>query len=83
MFARVFVQTGFFLPRCRLCGADCELADVGFEVLGQRLSFNLVETLQLQKALESLTSIAGFGVFGIFLVALGLRQCWAFLGRWC
>ncbi len=44
--------------------------DVGFEVLGQRLSFNLVETLNLQEALQTLTNLAGYGVFGIFLLAL-------------
>lgn len=43
---------------------------MGFEILGQRLSFNLVEMLNLQQALESLTNIAGFGIFGIVLAAL-------------
>lgn len=46
--------------------------DVGFEVLGQRLSFNLVQALKLENLLELLTNIAGFGIFGIFLLALVL-----------
>lgn len=54
--------------------------DVGFDVLGQRLSLNLVETLQLQKALDALTSIAGFGVFGIFLAGLGIAALLGIFG---
>lgn len=45
--------------------------DVGFTVLGQRISFNLVETLNLQNAFQSLTGLAALGVFGIVLLALG------------
>jgi small-conductance mechanosensitive channel len=44
--------------------------DVGFEVLGQRLSFNLIEMLNLRDALQTLTNVAAFGVLGIVLLAL-------------
>lgn len=44
--------------------------DVGFEILGQRLSFNLLEMMQLQDFSQTLTGIAGFGVLGIVLLAL-------------
>lgn len=61
----------FFTAVQGLRGLIAGWRDVGFEFLGQRISFNLVETLQLQTVLESLTSIAGFGVFGILFLALG------------
>lgn len=44
--------------------------DVGFEILGQRLSFNMIEVLNLQELLTTLTKVAGLGVFGI-------------VGLWC
>ena len=44
--------------------------DVGFDILGQRVSFNLVELLKLQNVLDSLTGISGYGVFGIVLMWL-------------
>ena len=44
--------------------------DVGFEFLGQRISFDLVELLNLQDAAQNLTTLSGFGVFGILFVAL-------------
>jgi hypothetical protein len=47
-------------------------SDVGFEILGQRLSFDLVEVLNLQDLLVSLNAIAGLGIFGILLLALGI-----------
>lgn len=46
------------------------LRDVGLPVLGQRISFNLVDTLNLQSALKTLTDVAGYGVFGIVLSGL-------------
>src|SRR5439155_13905628 len=46
------------------------LRDVGLPVLGQRISFNLVDTLNLQQALKTLTDVAGYGVFGIVLSGL-------------
>lgn len=60
----------FFALVQSLRGLIAGWRDVGFEVLGQRLSFNLVEVLNLQGALETLTNIASFGVFGILLLAL-------------
>lgn len=60
----------FFTLIQALRGLLASWRDVGFEVLGQRLSFNLVETLNLQGALQTLTNLAGYGVFGIFLLAL-------------
>lgn len=60
----------FFTLVQSLRGLLASWRDVGFEVLGQRLSFNLVETLNLQAPLQTLTNLAGFGVFGIFLFAL-------------
>jgi hypothetical protein len=44
--------------------------DIGFEVLGQRVAFDLVELLDLENLLAALTSIAGLGVFGVALLAL-------------
>jgi hypothetical protein len=44
--------------------------DVGFEILGQRLSLDLVELLQLEDALRALTGLTGLGIFGILLLAL-------------
>lgn len=44
--------------------------DVGLEILGQRLSFNLLEMMQLQDFSQTLTGIAGFGVLGIVFLAL-------------
>jgi hypothetical protein len=60
----------FFTLIQSLRGMIAGWRDVGFEILGQRLSFNIVEMLNLQEALQTLTSIAGFGVFGILLLAL-------------
>lgn len=54
--------------------------DVGVEVLGQRISFNLVELLNLQDLLQTSTTIAGFGIFGIFLLALGLAALLGLFG---
>lgn len=45
-------------------------SDVGVDLLGQRLSVNLVEVLSLQDLLGKLNGVAGLGVFGILLVAL-------------
>jgi len=70
----------FFTAVQGLRGLIASWRDVGFDVLGQRLSFNMVEMLQLQKALESLTSIAGYGVFGILLVALGIAALLGLFG---
>lgn len=44
--------------------------DVGVDVLGQRLSVNLVDTLNLQQLLKSLTDLTVLGVFGILLSAV-------------
>lgn len=44
--------------------------DVGFEILGQRLSFNMLEVLRLEDVLELLTNIASYGVFGIVLLGM-------------
>jgi hypothetical protein len=60
---------GFFSLVQSLRGLIAGWRDVGFDILGQRLSLNLVETLQLQNTLQTLTNIAAFGVFGIFLFA--------------
>jgi len=46
--------------------------NVGFQVLGQKISFNLIQLLNLQQAQQTLTGLAGFGVFGIVLLALGI-----------
>lgn len=46
--------------------------DVGIEVLGQRISFNLVEMLNLQSFSQTLAGIAGLGIFGLILAALAL-----------
>jgi hypothetical protein len=46
--------------------------DVGLEILGQHLSFNLVELLGLQNALQTTSNIAGLGLFGIVLLAIVL-----------
>lgn len=54
--------------------------DVGFEILGQRISFNLVETLGLQNVLQTSTNIASFGIFGIFLLALLLAALLGLFG---
>lgn len=45
--------------------------DFGFEILGQRLSLNLVDLLNLQQVYDALTNISSLGVFGILLVAFG------------
>lgn len=60
----------FFTLAQSLRGLVASWRDVGFEVLGQRVSFNVVEMLNLQNALQTLTNLAGFGVLGIFLSAL-------------
>lgn len=60
----------FFTLVQSLRGLMAGWRDVGFDVLGQRISFNLIDVLNLQGVLESLTNIAGFGVFGILLLAL-------------
>lgn len=44
--------------------------DVGFDILGQRISFNLVDALNLQGALENLNTLAGLGIFGIVILFL-------------
>ncbi|OQY81519.1 MAG: hypothetical protein B6D41_19540 [Chloroflexi bacterium UTCFX4] len=44
--------------------------DVGFEILGQRLSFNLLEMLKLESITQTLTGVAGLGLLGIVLLAL-------------
>ncbi|MCG3142485.1 MAG: hypothetical protein HDKAJFGB_03954 [Anaerolineae bacterium] len=44
--------------------------DVGFEILGQRLSFNLLEMLKLENFSQTLTGITGLGLFGIVILAL-------------
>ncbi len=60
----------FFTLIQSLRGLIASWRDVGFDVLGQRIGFNLVETLNLQQVLETLTNLSAFGVFGILLVAL-------------
>lgn len=60
----------FFTLIQSLRGLIAGWRDVGFEILGQRLSFNLVEMLNLQDALQTLTNLGGFGVFGILFLAL-------------
>ena len=60
----------FFTVTQALRGLIASWRDAGFEVLGQRIRFNLVEMLNLQDALKTLTDITGYGVFGIFLLAL-------------
>lgn len=54
--------------------------DVGIDVLGQRISFNLVQVLNLEDVLQASTNIAGFGIFGIFLVALLLAALLGLFG---
>jgi len=44
--------------------------DVGFEILGQRLSFNMLEVLKLEDVSQLLTNLAGFGVFGIVILGI-------------
>lgn len=46
--------------------------DVGISFLGQRLSLDLVQLLQLQAFLELLRALTGLGVLGILLLALVL-----------
>ncbi len=46
--------------------------DVGIDFLGQRLSLNLVQLLQLQSLADTLRSLAGWGVFGILILWLAL-----------
>ncbi len=59
--------------------------DVGFNLLGQRLSLNLVQALNLQSFAEMLRNVTGLGVFGILLLwfalaaALGLIVALAFI----
>jgi hypothetical protein len=66
-----FVCSWFFFTLVQvLRGLLASWRDVGFDVLGQRISFNLVELLKLQDALQALTNIAAFGVLGIVLLAL-------------
>jgi len=44
--------------------------DVGFEILGQRLSVNLLEMLKLENFSQTLTGLTGLGLFGIVILAL-------------
>lgn len=44
--------------------------DVGFDILGQRISFNLLDVMNLQDLTQTLTGIAGLGVIGIVVLAL-------------
>lgn len=60
----------FFTLVQSLSGLIASWRDVGFEILGQRIGFNLVEVLNLQNVLQTLSNIAGFGVFGILFLAL-------------
>ncbi len=46
--------------------------DVGISFLGQRLSLNLVQLLQLQSFADTLRTLAGLGVFGILVLWLAL-----------
>lgn len=45
--------------------------NMGFELFGQRLRFDLVELLGLEGVYRSLNDLATFGVFGILLLTLG------------
>jgi len=54
--------------------------DVGFEVLGQRISFNLVQVLNLSDLLQALTTIAGFGIFGVVILSFGLAAVLGIFG---
>ncbi len=54
--------------------------DVGFEFLGQRISFDLVETLSLQELYLTLGSLAGLGVFGVLFLALAVAALLGLFG---
>jgi hypothetical protein len=70
----------FFTLVQTLRGLIAGWRDVGIDILGQRLSVNLVEVLKLQDALASLTNVASFGVFGIVLVGLALAALLGLFG---
>lgn len=70
----------FFNLISALKGVIAGWRDVGLEVLGQRISFNLVELLNLQSLLQTSTTIAGFGIFGIFLLAIVLAALLGLFG---
>ncbi len=46
--------------------------DVGLSFLGQRLSFDLVQALQLQSLVDLLQKLSALGVLGILLLWLGI-----------
>ncbi len=60
----------FFALLQGLRGLLLSWQDVGFEVLGQRIGFNLLEMLSLEDLVQTLNGVTGFGVFGILMVAL-------------
>jgi hypothetical protein len=69
-FPALVCSWAFFTLVQGLRGLLLSWRDVGFEILGQRLSFNLLEMMQLQNVSQTLTGIAGFGVLGIVFLAL-------------
>lgn len=54
--------------------------DVGFTVLGQRISFNLVDTLNLQNVLQTLNTVSALGIFGIVILFLVLSALLGIFG---
>ncbi len=63
---------GLFTLAQGLRGLLYSWRDVGFDILGQRFSFNLLETLNLENVSQTLTGLTGLGLFGIVFLALGL-----------
>ncbi|MBI4671820.1 MAG: hypothetical protein HY741_09160 [Chloroflexi bacterium] len=61
---------GFFTLIQAARGLLASWREVGFEILGQRLSFNMVEVLNLKDLLQLLTNVASVGVLGIVVLAM-------------
>jgi hypothetical protein len=66
----LFCSLTFFLSLAGLRNFIGGLGEVGFSILGQKISFNLIDLLKLKDFYTTLNTITAWGYVGILLLGL-------------